>query len=112
MLELGEESEKEHAKIGEKALYSDADMIIFFGFEMNYAFEKAVEIAQKKESLTDEKISSVRLIYIGNKDEAAINDTAKEINEFAEAGDLILLKGSRGMGLERILPPIGMGGES
>ncbi|MBQ4379024.1 MAG: UDP-N-acetylmuramoyl-tripeptide--D-alanyl-D-alanine ligase [Treponema sp.] len=112
MLELGEKSEKEHAKIGEKALYSDADMIIFFGFEMNSAFEKAIEIAQKKESLTDEKISSVRLIYIGNKDGAAINDTAKEINEFAVDGDLILLKGSRGMGLERVLPLIGMEGES
>ena len=112
MLELGDESEKEHAKIGEKALASDADMIIFFGFEMNYAFEEAIEIAQKKSSLVDEKISSVRLIYIGNKDEEAVKDAAREINEFAENGDLILLKGSRGMGLERILPLIGMGGES
>ncbi|WP_407428206.1 UDP-N-acetylmuramoyl-tripeptide--D-alanyl-D-alanine ligase [Treponema sp.] len=110
MLELGEESEAAHSKIGEKALYADADMIIFFGFEMNYAFEKAVELAQKKTSLADEKISSVRLIYIGNKDDAAISDASKEINEFAENGDLILLKGSRGMGLERILPLIGMGG--
>lgn len=112
MLELGEESESAHSKIGEKALYSDADMIIFFGFEMNCAFEKAVEIAERKESLANEKISSVRLIYIGNKDESAIKDTAKEILGFAEPGDLILLKGSRGMGLERILPEIGMGGES
>ena len=108
MLELGEESEAAHSKIGEKALSSDADMIIFFGFEMNYAFEKAIEIAQKKSSLADEKISSVRLIYIGNKDESAIEDASKEILDFAESGDLILLKGSRGMGLERILPKIGM----
>ncbi|MCR4822720.1 MAG: UDP-N-acetylmuramoyl-tripeptide--D-alanyl-D-alanine ligase [Treponema sp.] len=112
MLELGEKSEEEHAQMGAKALHSDADMIIFFGFEMKYAYEKAVEIAEKKESLADEKISSVRLIYIGNKDEAAISDSAKEINDFAEKGDLILLKGSRGMGLERILPLIGMGGEA
>ena len=112
MLELGEESESEHAKMGEKAVSSDADLIIFFGFEMNAAYEKAVEIAQKKASLADEKISSVRLIYIGNKDEEAVKDAAREINEFAENGDLILLKGSRGMGLERILPLIGMGGES
>ena len=83
-------------------------MIIFFGFEMNYAFEKAIEIAEKKSSLVDEKISSVRLVYIGNKDESAIEDAAKEILDFAENGDLILLKGSRGMGLERILPKIGM----
>ena len=109
MLELGEESEAAHSKIGEKALHSDADMIVFFGFEMNYAFEKAVSIAQKKSSLADEKISSVRLIYIGNKDESAVEDAAKEILDFAENGDLILLKGSRGMGLERILPKIGMG---
>ena len=87
-------------------------MIVFFGFEMNFAFEKAVEIAEKKSSLADEKISSVRLIYIGNKDDAAVNDAAKEISDFAEPGDLIMLKGSRGMGLERILPLIGMGGES
>jgi len=112
MLELGEKSEEEHARIGEKAIHSDADMIIFFGFEMNAAFEKAVEIAQKTTSLADEKISSVRLIYIGNKDEEAIKDSAKEILDFAENGDLIMLKGSRGMGLERLLPLIGMGGES
>ena len=112
MLELGEESEKEHAKAGEKAIFSDADMLIFFGFEMKAAFEKAVEIAQKKSSLANDKISSVRIIYIGNKDEEAIGDAAKEINAFAGDGDLILLKGSRGMGLERIMPLIGMGGES
>ena len=112
MLELGEESEKEHAKTGEKAIFSDADMLIFFGFEMKAAFEKAVEIAQKKSSLANDKISSVRIIYIGNKDEEAIGDAAKEINAFAGEGDLILLKGSRGMGLERIMPLIGMGGES
>ena len=75
-------------------------------------YEKAVEIAEKKSSLADEKISSVRLIYIGDKDESAISDAAKEINDFAQEGDLILLKGSRGMGLERVLPLIGMGGES
>lgn len=112
MLELGEKSEEEHTKTGEKAIHSDADMIIFFGSEMKYAYEKAVEIAEKKSSLADEKISSVRLIYIGDKDESAISDAAKEINDFAQEGDLILLKGSRGMGLERVLPLIGMGGES
>ena len=112
MLELGEESEPAHAKMGEKALSSDADMVVFFGFEMKAAYEKAVEIAEKKSSLADEKISSVRLVYIGGKDEEAVNDAAKEINEFAEAGDLLLLKGSRGMGLERILPLIGMGGQA
>ena len=112
MLELGEESEPAHAKMGEKALSSDADMVVFFGFEMKAAYEKAVEIAEKKSSLADEKISSVRLVYIGGKDEEAVNDAAKEINEFAEAGDLLLLKGSRGMGLERILSLIGMGGQA
>ncbi|WP_294427912.1 UDP-N-acetylmuramoyl-tripeptide--D-alanyl-D-alanine ligase [uncultured Treponema sp.] len=110
MLELGEKSEEEHSRIGEKAVFADADMIIFFGFEMNSAFESAIKIAEKKSSLVDEKISSVRILYIGNKDEAAISDTAREILDFAENGDLILLKGSRGMGLERILPLIGMDG--
>ena len=112
MLELGTSSEKEHAKIGEYAVKGGADMVVFFGMEMCAAYEAAVKIAEKKESLADEKISSVRIIYIGNKDEAAVKDAAKEILDFAGEGDFILLKGSRGMGLERILPEIGMGGEA
>ena len=111
MLELGDESVRAHARIGEKALAAGADMIVFFGFEMSRAFESAVKVAERKSSLADEKISSVRIIYIGGSDDAAVADAAKEIGGFAETGDLILLKGSRGMGLERILPLIGMGGE-
>ena len=110
MLELGDESEAEHSRIGERAIRSDADMIVFFGFEMACAFESAVRYAEGREALADDRISSARLVYIGGSDAQAVSSAAEEINGFAGEGDLILLKGSRGMGLERILPEIGMGG--
>lgn len=106
MLELGELSQKEHTNMGRIAVNSKADLIIFFGNEMSYGFEEAVKILNKKASLADEKLSNLRIHYIAGKDEAAISDAAKIINEYASEGDYILLKGSRGMGLERIIPLI------
>ncbi len=101
MLELGDKSEKEHEKVGRLAVNSGCDMIVFFGFEMSYAYEEAVKIISGENC---EKYSSLRIVAIGNKDETAIKNAACEIKNFACDGDFILLKGSRGMGLERIIP--------
>ena len=108
MLELGEKSEAEHTKAGELALKSGADMIIFFGFEMSYAYDEAIRLLEES---GDEKLASIRIIAIGNKDETAIKNAAEEIENFASEGDFILLKGSRGMGLERIIPLIEKGAD-
>ncbi len=50
------------------------------------------------------KLSETIIVHIPGKDENAINAAAREIKKVAGAGDLILLKGSRGMGLERLIP--------
>ena len=67
------------------------------------------EIKNKKRLIIVNKIDLADEEEVRKFDKKVVS---KEINDFAETGDLILLKGSRGMGLERILPLIGMGGES
>ena len=90
MLELGEKSKEEHEKVGEMTASSDADEIIFIGTEMKYAFDKA-----KKSS--DKKVMSFE-----SKDDETMKKIASEINSFATEGSIILIKGSRGIGLERL----------
>ena len=90
MLELGEKSKEEHEKVGEMAVFSDADEIIFIGTEMKYAFDKA-----KKSS--DKKVMSFE-----SKDDETMKKVAIEINSCATEGSTILIKGSRGIGLERL----------
>lgn len=107
MLELGGNSRSEHEKIGAESVGSGADMIVFFGPEMRAAYEAAVARAEEN-SAAGGTASSVRLVSISGTDEAAVEDAAQTISEFASDGDFVLLKGSRGVGLERILPHIGI----
>jgi len=91
MLELGESSSKDHANAGRQAMESGADYICFIGDEMKAGFEEAQKVSGK----------AVLKYYAGKSDET-IADAVNEIKEFAVPGDIILIKGSRGMGLERI----------
>lgn len=50
------------------------------------------------------KKSGMKIVHISGRDENSINAAADEIKKIADAGDLILLKGSRGIGLERLIP--------
>ncbi|MDY2843539.1 MAG: UDP-N-acetylmuramoyl-tripeptide--D-alanyl-D-alanine ligase [Treponema sp.] len=50
------------------------------------------------------KKSEIKIVHISGKDENSIKAAAKEIKKVADFGDLILLKGSRGIGLERLIP--------
>lgn len=90
MLELGEESKSEHEKTGAMVSSSDADEIIFVGSEMKYAFEKAKDSAGKK------------IILFESKDDETMKKIAAEIKSFAPEGSTVLIKGSRGIGLERV----------
>lgn len=51
-----------------------------------------------------EKKSEIKIVHISGKDENSIKAAANEIKKAADFGDLILLKGSRGIGLERLIP--------
>lgn len=100
MLELGSLSKSEHEKIGGLAAKSGADFVIFAGDEMKAAYEKASSVEKSR-----------KFFHVSGKDENAVKKIAQIINRLASSGDLILLKGSRGMGLERVIPLINGGGE-
>lgn len=91
MLELGEDSVKEHEKAGELALHSSADMVIFAGDEMKAAFEKIRASVSGKEIFH----------YAGRSDDS-MKEIAEKISSSVPEKSIVLIKGSRGMGLERI----------
>jgi len=96
MLELGSESEKAHKKVGNLLSNSEVDMVVLVGDEIKYAL------------IGKNGGKPLFFVYAKGRDEDAIQKAADAINNHAKAGDFILLKGSRGVGLERILPLIGM----
>ena len=91
MLELGQESESAHAKIGSLVAESDVDKVIFVGNEMKSACKAAEKIAGKIE-------------YIASHDDEAMKTVAEKIRAFASDGDFVLLKASNGIGLNRLVP--------
>lgn len=91
MLELGESSEKDHAQTGKLAVESGADFICFVGTEMKAGFEEASKIASK-----------AQVKYYEGKSDETIESVVNDIKSYAAEGDIVLIKGSRGMGLERV----------
>ena len=99
MLELGEDSVHEHEKTGEESVSCGCSLIVFAGTEMKAAYEKAVETAAAKKN-------DVKLEYVEGCSDAAMKNIARIVEDNACAGDFILVKGSRGMGLERAVSMI------
>lgn len=91
MLELGEDSAKEHEKIGELVKKSTAGFILLIGNEMKAAYEKI------KNDVTNKKI-----FYYENYSDEVINEIVELIKVNVPEKSIILIKGSRGIGLERI----------
>ena len=77
-----------HKEIAELVEKSSADYVIFFGEEMSKA----------KSFVTSKKLD-----VISTKDDDAVDFVAKKLKEFCSKDDIVLLKGSRGMKLERIV---------
>ena len=90
MLELGAGSEAAHARAGRQACESGLDRIYFFGDEIRAGEQACRELCPPRLALWTADIE--RLI-------AAL---CAEL----EPGDLVLIKGSRGMALERLLEPL------
>tara|TARA_B100000749_G_scaffold279661_1_gene273153 strand:+ start:136981 stop:138408 length:1428 start_codon:yes stop_codon:yes gene_type:complete len=95
MLELGDFSEQFHRKLGEWAGQSQAECIWFMG--------------PHREAVADGVRSS------GFQNKLVISDTyeeslAMEIESMLEPGDIVAIKGSRGMKLERVLNKWGVSG--
>jgi len=83
MLELGAASRSAHEQVGSLLSKSDADGIFLFGSEI----EAAVSFIKEKP-----------VFYTDN-----MNELSSELKRFLTNGDLVLLKGSRGCALERLI---------
>ncbi len=91
MLELGAESSAAHRAVGEAAARSRADALFFFGEEAKEAHEAARNAGFSGPLVHDTDIGRL----------------GRALRELAHPGDLILLKASRGMALERLVELIG-----
>ena len=91
MLELGESSADEHRKAGLQAAGAGASMVVFVGHEMKNALD----------SFREKNSSAVSLHFEGHSD-SDIESAVDEIRKNAGEGDIVLIKASRGMGLERV----------
>ena len=88
LLEQGNESDSIHAKIGRKLSYTDASGIFLFGNEMKSAYDALVDSGKKA--------------FWSHEYEAL----EKAVIDFVRPGDLVVVKGSRGMTMERIVEKI------
>ena len=88
MLELGSYSALAHAQVGRLVADSGVEYLVTMGSLSQLTADAAVRHGMKRRC-----VRSVE----------SVEDVVQELNSIARPGDNILLKGSRGMGLERIL---------
>ena len=88
LLEQGTESDSIHTKIGRKLSYSDASGIFLFGSEMKAAYDALAEAG--KDAFWSPEYEALE----------------KAVIDFVKPGDLVVVKGSRGMALERVVEKI------
>ncbi len=91
MLELGEETEKSHRKTAEKFLEVGGDVFFAVGRRMRFAVSELEKNGFRKESI----------FVFGNPLEAG-----KMLQKIIRPGDLILVKGSQGMRMEKIVEEV------
>lgn len=90
MLEMGEESPRYHSEVGEYVAKKNVDLLITVGDDAKYIAEMSKQI------LGDEK---VRCYSDKNK-------LMSEIRAIVQLGDIILVKGSRGMAMDQVVKKI------
>jgi UDP-N-acetylmuramoyl-tripeptide--D-alanyl-D-alanine ligase len=99
MRELGDETRPAHEALGERLRGTGLDAVLLFGAEMEHAWKAAAG-----------GTSAPRMSWTVDMDELG-----RRLQSFVRTGDTVLLKGSRGLELERLLPllaaPGGHGGD-
>ncbi len=93
MKELGAESKKSHEAIGSRISEVKPELVYFVGPEMKAAFDAALS--------GDEKINAK---WLDSSSDSNFEKIAGDINLFAGDNDVILLKGSHSMQLEKLVP--------
>ena len=91
MLELGKGSQEFHREIGRFISKLNIDFILAFGKEAKYISEEAA-----KNGVSQNKVFWFR----------QLPDIIEFINNLIDAGDILLIKGSRGMKMEKIVQGI------
>ena len=91
MLELGEETKDGHVAVAKKAFEIPAEIIILVGKRMKDAFE----------FLSDKKTENVQVFHFLDPDQAG--EKAKKV---VGEGDVVLVKGSQGMRMEKVVEKI------
>lgn len=91
MLELGAETERSHRQIGRKLFEIKADLVFFFGTRMKFAAEEL-----KKHNFNPEN-----MFYFENH-----ADLGKKLQSEMREGDLVLIKGSQAMRMEKIVEEV------
>ncbi len=86
MKELGDSSESIHRAVGYRSAELNPDLIFFYGEEMESAYQAVIERGYSGTALHITEYSELE----------------KKVKESVKDGDLVLLKGSRSMGLERL----------
>ena len=92
MYELGKYSEIEHLHLAESAIKMNLDILLLFGDEYKDSFAAVTSASERRE---------ITVLWENNFD--ALTRTVKKL---FRTGDLVLLKASRGVELERLLPVI------
>jgi UDP-N-acetylmuramoyl-tripeptide--D-alanyl-D-alanine ligase len=90
MKELGTETEGEHRHIGRYAAGSDVDAVFFYGEESAASYHDALIVKS-------ERGDGKRIEWA-----AEFSDLEDQVHGYVQPGDLLLLKGSRGVELERL----------
>ncbi len=93
MFELGEFSEKQHRAIGKIITNAGIDVFIAVGEMMGFAVEES------------KSLKGVQPATYGFK---TINEAEQNITGIIRSGDLVLVKGSRSMDMEKILEGLGI----
>ena len=89
MKELGKDSKSFHESLGEMAASSGAAALFFFGEEMEAAYRRISATAPMPVTWTVD-----------------FDELRDRVKRFLREGDLLLVKGSRGVELERLLPVV------
>lgn len=88
MLEIGEESVKKHRELAEPVVLSGAKQVVLVGHGMKHLFDELIERFG---------FSRQQVFWFERSSEAA-----SFVEDMAREGDLILVKGSQGMRMERV----------
>ena len=93
MKELGAESEKSHEAIGRRVSETEPSQVYFVGPEMQTAYD-----------VVKQENAEVLATWYSESNDQNFAEIADAINERAAGNDVILLKGSHSMQLEKLVP--------